>query len=182
MSKSATNLIDDPEVAAAKLALDAATAAHAEAIRAAESRRQVANVEAKQSQRAEMEAVVADIRMRQDAKARLVRVRIRAFESDRDALAASAWALAAMRFPVLQLSDVDPRLLPQDKAGGTGLYAFNCHEEDVPQLRAIADGMLKAHKADVVAVRRAAFGPAADGKPVPDQATVEPWPGDPDYQ
>lgn len=119
---------------------------------------------------------------RKDAKAQMVQVRVRIYDADRGVLAASAWALAAMRFPVLQLSDVDAHLLPQDKAGGTGLYAFNCHEEDVPQLRAIADGMLKAHKADVVAVRRAAFGPAADGKPVPDQAAAEPWPGDPDYK
>lgn len=119
---------------------------------------------------------------RKAAKVQLVQVRLRCFVSDRGVLAASAWAMAAMRFPVLQLSDVDPHLLPQDKAGGTGLYAFNCHEDDVPQLRAIADGMLKAHKADVVAVRRAAFGPAADGKPVPDQAAAEPWPGDPDYK
>lgn len=119
---------------------------------------------------------------KRDAKADLVKVRIRAFDEDRDALASSAWALVVMRYPMLQLGDVDPRHLAQDKAGGTGLYAFYCHSEDVPQLRAIADGMLKAHKADVVAVRRAAFGPAADGKPVPDQAAAEPWPGDPDYK
>lgn len=119
---------------------------------------------------------------KREAKADLVKVRIRAFDEDRDALAASAWALAVMRYPMLQLGDVDPRHLPQDKAAGTGLYAFYCHSEDVPQLRAIAAGMVTAHKADVVAVRRAAFGPAADGKPVPDLAAVEPWPGDPDYK
>lgn len=120
---------------------------------------------------------------KREAKADLVKVRIRAFDEDRDALASSAWALAVMRYPMLQLGDVDPRHLAQDKAGGTGLYAFYCHNEDVPQLRAIADGMLKAHKADVVAVRRAAFGSAADVPmaPVPDWART-PQPGDPDYK
>lgn len=117
---------------------------------------------------------------RKAAKAQLVQVRLRCYVSDRGVLASSAWALAVMRYPVLTQGDVDPHLLPQDKAGGTGLYAFNCHEDDVAQLRQIADGMLKAHKADIVAVRRAAFGPAADGRPMPDQAG-EPWPGDPDY-
>src|SRR5574342_193274 len=52
---------------------------------------------------------------KREAKAELVKVRIRAFDSDRDALAASAWALAMMRYPMLQLGDVDPRHLPQDK-------------------------------------------------------------------
>lgn len=185
MSQSSTNLTDDPDVAAAKQALDAATAAHSEAIRAAESRRQLEKLgrqDAKQSQRVEMEALAADIKLRHDAKAQLVRVPIRCFDVDRDALAASAWALAVMRYPMLTLGDIDPRHLPQDKAAGTGLYAFYCHNEDVPQLREIAAGMVMAHKADVVAVRRAAFGPAADGKPVPDQAAAEPWPGDPDYK
>ena len=118
---------------------------------------------------------------RRDVKAQLVKVSLRAFESDRDNLAAAAWALAVMRYPVLTQGDVDPRLLPKDKAGGTALYSFYCPNEDLPQLREIAAGMLKAHKADVVAVRRAAFGPAADGRPVPDQVG-EPWPGDPDYK
>ena len=119
---------------------------------------------------------------RKEAKALLVQVRLRCYEVDREALAAAVWSFAVMRNPIFTLGDVDPRLLPRDKAGGTGLYSFNVHLDDVPQLRTIADSMLKAHKADVVAVRRAAFGPAADGKPVPDQAAAEPWPGDPDYK
>ncbi len=120
---------------------------------------------------------------RKAAKAQLVQVRLRCFVSDRGVLTTSAWALVVMRFPVLQLGDVDAHLLPQDKTGGTGLYAFNCHEDDVSQLRAIADGMLKAHRVDVVAVRRVAFGSAADAPvaPVPDWARV-PRPGDPDYK
>lgn len=184
LSQSTTALTDDPDVVAAKKALEAATAAHAEAIRVAELRRQAENAtrnQAKESQRIEMETLAADIRVRQEAKAQLVRLPVRCYDVDLDGLAAAAWALAVMRYPALTQGDVDPRLLPKDKAGGTALYSFLCHHEDVPQLRQIADGMLKAHKADVVAVRRAAFGPAADGRPMPDQ-TGEPWPGDPDYK
>lgn len=186
MSLSATALTDDPDVVAAKKALEAATVAHSEAVRAAELRRQAENVtrnQAKESQRIEMETLAADMRVRQEAKAQLVRVSVRCYDVDREDLAAAAWALAVMRYPVLTQGDVDPRLLPKDKAGGTALYSFHCHSEDVPQLREIAAGMLKAHKADVVAVRRAAFGPAADGPmaPVPDWAR-EPRPGDPDYK
>ena len=75
---------------------------------------------------------------RKEAKALLVQVRVRAFDDDRDNIAAAAWALAVLRFPILTQGDVDPRLLPGDRTAGTGLYAFYCHEADVGTLRAIA--------------------------------------------
>lgn len=91
---------------------------------------------------------------RRAAKAAMVQIRVRCYDVDRDALAASAWALGVARFPVLQLGDVDPRLLPSDRTAGTGLYAFFVHDDDVGTLRGIAADMLKAHTVDVDARRR----------------------------
>lgn len=90
---------------------------------------------------------------RKEAKANLVQVRVRVFDVDRDAFAASAWALAVMRYPVLNLGDIDPRLLGSDRTAGTGLYAFYCHADDVAQLREIAAAMCNAHTLDVDARR-----------------------------
>lgn len=97
---------------------------------------------------------------RREAKALLVQVRLRCYEVDRDALAAAVWSFAMMRNPVVTLGDVDPRLLPQDKTAGTGLYAFYCHSEDVPQVRQLADGMLKGHSIDANAGRAKAIDAA----------------------
>jgi len=107
-----------------------------------------------------------EVTERRNIRAELVKVPLRAYDVDRDNLAAAAWALAMMRYPVLTLADIDPRLLPQGVAAGTAMYTMLCHADDVGQLRAIAGDMVKAHRADVVTVRRAAFGPAADGLPV----------------
>lgn len=182
--KSATNLSVDPEVMASKTMLDDAIAKHAAAVKAAESRKQLeeqAFAELKRNRRIENEAVTATMKMRGAIRAELVKVQVRVFDCDRDALAAAAWAMGVMRYPVLTQGDVDPRQFPQGVAGGTALYAFYCHIDDVAQLKAIAGDMLKAHRPDIQAVRRAAFGVAADGAPVPDQRG-EPWPGDPDYK
>lgn len=97
---------------------------------------------------------------RKEAKALLVQVRLRCYEVDRDALAAAVWSFAVMRNPVITLGDVDPRLLPQDKTAGTGLYAFYCHSEDVPQVRQLADGMLNGHSIDANAGRAKAIAAA----------------------
>lgn len=94
---------------------------------------------------------------RKEAKALLVQVRVRAFDDDRDNIAAAAWALAVMRFPILTQADVDPRLLPGDRTAGTGLYAFYCHEADVGTLRAIAAAAISqrgALNAQAVAAKR----------------------------
>lgn len=91
---------------------------------------------------------------RREAKAQLVLLRVRAYDGDRDNIAAAAWALAVMRYPVLLPADIDPKLLPSDKTAGTALYAFYCHAEDVAQLREIAKAAMAQHQSDV-AVRRA---------------------------
>ena len=104
---------------------------------------------------------------RKEAKALLVQVRLRCYEVDRDALAAAVWSFAIMRSPLITLGDVDPRLLPLDKTAGTGLYAFYCHSEDVPQVRQLADGMLKGHSIDANAGRARAIE-AAQGFIEPD--------------
>lgn len=94
---------------------------------------------------------------RKEAKALLVQVRLRCYEVDRDTLAAAVWSFAAMRNPVVTLGDVDPRLLPQDKTAGTGLYAFNCYSEDLAAVRQLADGMLKGHSVNTEAGRTRAI-------------------------
>lgn len=102
----------------------------------------------------------ANAQARKEAKALLVQVRLRCYEVDRDALAAAVWSFAVMRNPIFTLGDVDPRLLPQDKTAGTGLYAFYCHSEDVPQVRQLADGMLNSHSIDANAGRAKAIATA----------------------
>lgn len=104
---------------------------------------------------------------RKAAKAQMVQVRLRCYEVDREALAAAVWSFALMRFPNITLGDVDPRLLPQDKTAGTGLYAFYCHSEDLAQVRQLADAMQKGHTVDVVAGRAKAIA-AAQGFMEPD--------------
>lgn len=158
---SAFTIQDDPEVLAAKIALDAATVAYSNAVRAAESRRQAqeqveraARLEAVQSQREEMETLAVGVKQRQEAKAQLVQIRVRCYDADRDHVAVAVWALAVMRWPFLTQGDVDPKLLPKDKTAGTGLYAFYCHDGDISTVRAIAAESMKAHKVNVEARRQ----------------------------
>lgn len=95
---------------------------------------------------------------RREAKAQLVLMRVRVYDVDRDNMAAAAWALAAMRYPVLTLGDIDPKLIPSDKTAGTALYAFYCHAEDVGQLREIAKASMAQHATDVAARRAQLLG------------------------
>ncbi len=90
----------------------------------------------------------------------LVRVNVRANVEDRDTLALAAFTLAALRFPALTLSDVDPRLLPADKSGGTALYALHCHQDDIAALKRISGDLLDAKPFDVAAARRKALAGA----------------------
>lgn len=91
---------------------------------------------------------------RRAARAELVQARFRLFDVDRDTFAASVWALAVMRYPVLTPADVDPHLVATNKASGTGMYAFYCHSDDVGALRVLAGDMVKARPAGVQARRQ----------------------------
>jgi len=86
---------------------------------------------------------------KRDAKAQLVQARFRLHDVDRETFAASAWAMAVMRYQVLTLGDIDPHTLPQDKTNGTGLYAFYCHHEDVDTLRTLAVDIVRSHMREV---------------------------------
>jgi hypothetical protein len=124
-----------------------------------------------------------DLPARREAAATLVQVKLRIYADDLEVMKASAFGFASMRFPVLQMGDVYPELLPTNVAAGTGLYRFNCHVDDVHALREIAAGLVKGHTINPEEARRVAFGKAAD---VP-MATVPDWakearPGDPDYK
>lgn len=90
---------------------------------------------------------------RREAKAQMIQVRLRIFDDDREHVGAALWALAVMRWPELTQGDVDPRLLPKDKTAGTGLYSFNCHDDDLATAREIAAQSLKSRRVDVEARR-----------------------------
>jgi hypothetical protein len=116
------------------------------------------------------------------AKASLVKIKVRCFNEDRDNLASSAWALAFMHYPELRIGDIDPHNLALDKNGGTALYSFYCHEDDIGQLRAIAADFLARHSVDIPAARQRIYGAHGDAVPptYPASAYVS-KPGDPDY-
>lgn len=95
---------------------------------------------------------------RRAAKLSMVRVNLRAYVEDRAMLSAAVYATALMRWPFLHESDVDPKLLPADRSGGTGLYAFLCHEEDIGTIREIALGLMRGHGCDVVTRRAQLLG------------------------
>ncbi len=86
---------------------------------------------------------------RRAAKLEMVRVNFRAFVEDRATLASAVYAAALMRWPFLQEIDVDPRLLPTDRSGGTALYAFHCHEDDMKMLKGLCDTLGGAHLSQV---------------------------------
>lgn len=92
---------------------------------------------------------------RRSAKLVMVRVNLRAFVEDRSTLAAAVYATAVMRWPFIKEADVDPKLLPKDRSGGTALYAFLCHEDDILTLRQISRSLLDAHGGIDVAAKRA---------------------------
>jgi len=95
-----------------------------------------------------------DILVRREIKANLVQIRCRVFDDDWGTLAASAWALAAARTPVLTINDVAPKLRPTDPTSGTAMYALYCYAEDIEAIRSIANALLKAHEFDINAARK----------------------------
>lgn len=78
-------------------------------------------------------------------KDNLVLVKVRVFPMQRDDIAVAAWAMAAMRYPELLPSDIDPKTSPTNNhEHGGGMYAFYCHEDDISALRDIAATMFAA--------------------------------------
>lgn len=82
-------------------------------------------------------------------KTDLVQLRVRIFSSDRDDFALSVWAVVVMRYPHVTLGDVDRRLLPTLPDEHSGLYAFNCHIDDIPTIRDMANLNLKSRPFNV---------------------------------
>jgi hypothetical protein len=89
--------------------------------------------------------VDANVMARREASAQLVQVKIRLHRVDIEIFKAAAYAMALARFPVLQVGDVYPGHLPMDCDSLTGLYKFNCHSQDVEQMKAIAKGLIASH-------------------------------------
>ena len=125
--------------------------------------------------------VDANVDARREAKGALVQAKFRLFAIDLEVFAAAAYAMTLARFPVLMLGDVHPGLLPTDNAGGAALYKFNCHEGDLPQLRALAVSLTNAHSADGQALRERVHGKTIASTPVAPvpEWSRQPQPGDP---
>jgi len=124
-----------------------------------------------------------NVEARREAKAQLVQVKVRLFDVDLEVFKAAAYAIALARFPVLQVGDVFPGLLPLDKESGTALYKFNCHEGDISQLREIAESLRRARSVDGNVLRARVHGKtiaAVPVAPVPEWSR-QPQPGDPDW-
>ena len=95
-------------------------------------------------------------------KENLALVKVRLYAAERDGVALIAFALATMRFPMLKVSDVDPRLAPTgNEASGTALYQFYCHDEDIATLRDAAAATFNKYVPDFEARRRALVASAA---------------------
>lgn len=91
--------------------------------------------------------VAANLKAKQTVKENLALIRVRIFHGQREEVAAAAYALAAVRYPMLTLDDIDPKLAPTDKhEHGGAMYAFYCHDEDISMLRSIASNLFNANK------------------------------------
>ena len=110
--------------------------------------------------------------------------KFRLFEAFRETLSLAAYGMAAMRFPTLTQSDVDPKLAPSGREpAGSAMYSFYCHPDDVAALRALENQLMRGNGSGEAA-RRAVHGDRIASVPVavvPDWAR-EPRPGDPDYK
>lgn len=93
--------------------------------------------------RKELEEVA---RLRLEKKAAMSQMQImkvRCFRQDRSVVLTYAYALAAMRFPTLQLEDLDPKKVPTHAEHGTAMFSFYCHDEDIENLRNYAINQFK---------------------------------------
>jgi len=160
-----TGVETEPEVVAAKMALDAAQAAYNEAVRVASERRQqqlaadeAARDQARKDSRQQREVDASQSRERAEAKGQLVQVRVRLYEEDRGHVAVAAWAMAAMRAPSLTMGDIDPQLIPRDKTAGTALFAFNCYAADVEAVQQLSADSIRARGIDAAARRAQVLG------------------------
>lgn len=124
-----------------------------------------------------------NVEARRAAKSQLVQVKFRLFDVDLEVFKAAAYAIALARFPVLQVGDVFPGLLPLDKESGTALYKFNCHEGDISQLREIAESLRRARSVDGNVLRARVHGKTIASVPVAPapEWCRQPQPGDPDW-
>lgn len=88
-------------------------------------------------------------------KENLALIKVRLFAAEREGVALIAYALAAMRFPMLNVSDIDPRVAPiSTDAAGSSLYQFYCHTDDIAVLRSAANDTFKKYVPDFEVKRR----------------------------
>lgn len=86
--------------------------------------------------------VAADAKRKREILSNLVQAKFRILPEDKAGLLAVAHCMAVLRYPELQLVDIDPNLPATDEASGSYLYRLNCHPEDVADLKKYADGTL----------------------------------------
>lgn len=163
---------DNPEIIMAHAALKKAQADFEETKRAIRKReydeqeaRKRKAVEFTKAQETNDSMNTSNVEARKEARANMIKARFRVYDSDRDMFATSVWMSSMMRYSVITQADVDPKLLPTDKAAGTGLYAFYCYADDLGALREIAESLLRTHAIDVVSKRLQALVRAAEYLP-----------------
>lgn len=111
---------------------------------------------------ADRQEFIETMRIKSKAKENLVILKLRLFPSERESLAAYAYALAAMRYPMLTIADIDPRLPTVGKEeAGTLVYQFYCHADDVAALRAAMNDSFKKYQPNIDQLRQRVFSSAA---------------------
>ena len=103
-------------------------------------------------------AAASVLQVKNLVKENLALVKVRIFSQEREGVALTAYALAAMRFPTLSPSDIDPKTAPISREpSGTALYSFYCHDEDIGALRAAAAATFAKYPTDIERKRQEAM-------------------------
>ena len=74
----------------------------------------------------------------------LVQVALRAFYEDSGALSSIVYGFALLRNPDIKPTSIFNRKGPSKREGGTALYHFLAHPDDMPQLEKAAADMINA--------------------------------------
>ena len=86
----------------------------------------------------------ASIVIKNKIKSELVSAKFRVFDEDADSFLATVWAFTLVRYAEVTRADIESRTGPTDSSGGTAMYTFNCHPDDVLQIRQVAVDMVKS--------------------------------------
>lgn len=89
-----------------------------------------------------------ELKLKTAAREQLVLLKIRLYPQERDDIGLLAYGFGQLRFPMLEFRDFDPKLSPSSEAGGTYIYKFYSHAEDVEPIRDAALATFKKYPPD----------------------------------